>query len=290
MAATTGTASLVTQPAFASQILNLPSPVGMGNTNGAGSALQRGYMVWANSMPTLYSGGGALGDGRDVIRFLFNPSTVNSQYNVGNASLQAAMMYPVPGDSGNLLAPLLTQTVAWELFFDRTFELNYGGQSTSENDPGVIGVQADVYAFMQFTGVLATLSKQDATAVLGTPTGGSAPTTGGIMMMIPAYVYFGNASQQYSNTGTVDANNTAVGQQLAYYGFISGWSVNYTHFTVNMVPIRCTVDVSFTMLPNPTAAAGTATWNDVQKLRGQYAPLPPQGPNTPGGLTNLPGT
>ncbi len=150
----------MTQPKFAQQITNTPSPVGTSNT-----ALQRGYMIWDQPMPTLYSGGGPLGDGRDVINFLFNPSTVTADYNIANASLQAAMMYQVPGDSGNLLAPLLNQTVSWQLYFDRTFELLYGGDATSQNDPGVIGVQADVYQFMQFTGILASLSNQQANSI-----------------------------------------------------------------------------------------------------------------------------
>ena len=275
------TGALVTQPAFAAQILNLPSPVGMGSTNGASSALQRGHMIWENPQPSLYPGGGGQG-GRDVINFLFNPSTISTDYNIANASQQAAMMYQVPGDSGNLLAPLLSQTVNFELYFDRTFELNYGGDATSPNDPGVIGVQADVYQFMQFTGLLASLDKQQATAIqsaggaaVGSASSGtaSAVTTGGIMMMIPSYVYFGNASQQWANNG-VSANNKAISQQLAFYGYISEWSVQYTHFTVNMVPIRCTVTVTFTMLPNPTASAATAVWNDVQKLNGSYAVVP----------------
>ena len=286
MAGSSGT--LVTQPAFAPQILNLPSPVGMANTNGANSALQRGHMVWGDPQPTLYPGGGGpLGDGRDVIYFLFNPSTISTDYNIANASQQAAMLYQVPGDAGNLLAPLLSQTVNFELYFDRTFELNYGGDPTSPNDPGVIGVQADVYQFMQFTGLLASLNRQQATAIqssggaaVGSASAGTAAsvTTGGIMMMIPAYVYFGNASQQWSNTGSVSANNNAISQQLAFYGYISEWSVQYTHFTVNMVPIRCVVTVTFTMLPNPTSSAATATWKDVSVLNGSYAATVPYAP------------
>jgi hypothetical protein len=157
-------------------------------------------MIWDQPMTSLYSGGGPLGDGRDMINFLFNPSTVSTDYNVGNVSLQAAMMYQVRGDSGDLLAPLM-QTVSWQLYFDRTFELLYGGSPASQNDPGVIGVQADVLQFMQFTGVLSSLSSSQANAVLGTPTQGSAPTSGGIMMLIPSWVYFGNAAQQLANSG-----------------------------------------------------------------------------------------
>ena len=118
-------------------------------------------MIWEKAS-SLYSGGGPLGDGRDAINFLFNPSTVSTDYNVGNASLQAAMMYQVPGDSGSLLAALFTQTVSWQLYYDRTFELLYGTPGSAVNDPTTIGVQADVYQFMQFTGLLASLDSSEA--------------------------------------------------------------------------------------------------------------------------------
>jgi hypothetical protein len=273
--------SLVTQPAFASQITNVPSPIGTSNITGG---LQRGFMIWEKASTLYGSGGGPLGDGRDVINFLFNPSTVTSDYNVGNASLQAAMLYTVPGDSGNLLSPLLMQTVSWQLYFDRTFELLYGTPTSAINDPTTIGVQADVYQFMQFTGLLASLSSADETAnatnstvasSLGTQTATLGANTGGIMMMIPAYVYFGNAFNQ-ANGRVGGQQFGAVNTQLAFYGFISEWTVEYTHWTTSMVPIRAAISVSFTMLPQPASnnADATATWKDAATLQKNYVSAP----------------
>jgi hypothetical protein len=65
--------ALVTQPAFAQQITNAPSPIGSSSVDGG---IQRGFMIW-DKTSSLYSGG-PLGDGRDVINFLFNPSTVST--------------------------------------------------------------------------------------------------------------------------------------------------------------------------------------------------------------------
>jgi len=265
---------LVTQPKFAQQLTANPSPIGMSTVDGG---ITRGFMIWEKPS-SLFSGGGALGDGRDVINFLFNPSTVSTDYMIGNSSIQAAMMYRVPGDSGNLLAPL-SQTVSWQLYFDRTFELLYGTPDGSVNDPSIIGVQADVYQFMQFTGVTASLDNGQATAVLGGPgaTGpGASPTTGGIMMMMPCYVYFGNASNQAGGKlaaqGSIPATTqyTSVSTQLAFYGFISEWSVQYTHWTVNMIPIRAAINVSFVMLPAPSSSDTSAqnTWRDITGLQG----------------------
>lgn len=259
---------LVIQPKFADQIQNLTAPLGV--QAGGAEGFQRGYMIWADKGGNLGYAGGPLGDGRDMIRFLFNPSTVSSDYNIGNASLQAAMMYQVPGDNGNLLSPLTMQTVSWQLYFDRMYELNYNGNSSAINDPAVIGVQADIYQFMQFTGVLAQLNRAQANSVFGgsgssTSGGVQSSTTGGIMMMIPCYVYFGNALAQM-NTNVNSSNFNALASQLAYYGFISEWSVNYTHWTSSMVPIRAAVSVNFTMLPTPPTATAQAVWKDLQTL------------------------
>lgn len=278
-----GSKSLVIQPKFAEQIRNLPSPLGVQ------LPVQRGYMIWSASGGNLGYSGGQLGDGRDIINFLYNPSTITTDYNIGNASLQAAMMYAVPGDNGNLLSPLLMQTVQFQLYFDRMYELNYGGNSSAINDPAVIGVQADIYQFMQFSGVLAALDNSQAQSVLGGvgATGAGAPTTtGGIMMMMPSYLYFGNAfAQMNQNAG--NSNFNAIQTQMAYYGFISEWTPNYTHFTVNMVPIRASVDVTFTMLPNPPAGTASAVWRDIQKLGGTYTTGPaPAGYVPPPSLIN----
>lgn len=271
--------SLVTQPKFAAQIQSQRPALG------ENIALQRGYMLWAQPMKSIYGGGGPVNDGRDMIRFLFNPSTISTDYNVGNASLQAAMMYTVPGDQGNLLAPLLFQTVSWQLYFDRTYELNFSKSSSAINDPAVIGCQADVYQFMQFTGVLAALNKQQAQSIQGvggaqvgsTQTGTSGLVrTGGIMMMVPCYVYFGNALQQM-NQNVNSANFNAVGSQLSFYGYISEWSVTYTHWTSNMVPIRCSISVNFTMLPAPAQSIQKAVWKDLQTLGKQPFTVPVPG-------------
>lgn len=264
---------LVTQPKFADQIRSNPSPIGASAVDGG---ITRGYMIW-DQPSTLYSGG-PLG-GRAMVNFLFNPSTVSTDYMIGNAQYQAAMMYRVPGDNTNLLAPL-SQTVSWQLYFDRTFELLYGTPDGSINDPSIIGVQSDVYQFMQFTGVTASLDASDQTAILGSTVTSSGVTSGGIMMMMPCYVYFGNASNQaggkLAGQGSIPATTqfTSVGTQLAFYGFISEWSVQYTHWTVNMIPIRAAINVSFVMLPNPSASDSNSqnTWKDITGIQGGVTP------------------
>jgi len=74
---------------------------------------------------------------------------------------------------------------------------------------------------------------------------------------------------------------------MAFYGFISEWSVEYTHWTLNRVPIRCAILVAFTMLPDPVAGPASTTWNDIQKLNGTYVASVPYAKNvTPTSLFN----
>jgi hypothetical protein len=255
--------SLLIQPSFDPRIRAYPSAMGVP------VSVDRGYMIWDLKGGNLGYTGGLYGDGRDQVNFLFNPSTINSSFSVANASLQAAFLYPVPGSTSTLLAPL-QQTVSFDLYYDRTYELNYGtganGNGTQKaNDPGVIGCQADVLQWMQFTGMLANLNNVSNVQTL--LTGGAAfgsttniPTSalgnGGIMIMVPCWLYFSNLTQAKALTKTQANSVQALNSQLAYYGYVDSWSVNYTHWTQQMVPIRCVISVEFTMLPTP--AAGSA--------------------------------
>lgn len=113
-------------------------------------------------------------------------------------------------------------------------------------------------------------------------------TTGGIMMMIPCYVFFGSPLAQMNGNAS-SSNFNAIKNGLQFYGFISEWSVNYTHFTSSMVPIRAAVSVNFTMLPTPPTATQTAVWKDLKALGQQpYTVASPYAPgysptSNPGG-------
>lgn len=266
---------LVVQPKFAEQIQTLPSPLGVN------VPLERGFMIW-DKTDALYTGG-EFGDGRDVIHFLFNPSTITTDYQANNTSLQAAQMYQIPSDQGNFIPQVLSQTVSFDLYFDRTFELNYGGNGSAINDPAVIGVQADVYQFMQFTGVTRQADQNAAQILKQAGSAGSqvlgALRTSGLMMLIPCKVFFGNALAQM-NQNASSSNFNAVSSQVQYYGFISAWTVNYTHFTAAMVPIRAVISVTLTMLANPPIQNEVAIWKDNQKAG--RAPYTVQTPYAPG--------
>jgi len=100
---------------------------------------------------------------------------------------------------------------------------------------------------MFFTGMCLTgneaLQSQGGAPVQGFTGAGAALYNGtqGFVMMIPCYAYFGGS------------NN------VKYFGYISEWDVTYTHWTQWMVPMRCVIDITFTMLPPPTPTTSTTT-------------------------------
>ena len=221
-------ATFLTQPPFDKRLTTLAFPL----TGGAGGQyLQAGYMIWDKPIPG-YSQ-------RAVIRYLYNPSTISSDFNIADASAQAALNFPNPGDTADLAIPL-SQTAQWSLMFDRTFELWQSYESSGlpvsgNNSTGAdtLGVQADVAAFMQFTGMLTNYSAGTAGV------SGSITKDQGIMQLVPSWAFFGNSN---------------VANGLNYYGYINEWSVQYTHFTQFNVPMRCVISVNWTMLPNPGTA------------------------------------
>lgn len=227
------------QPRFSARIQTLASPI-LGQKYGV---LKRGFMIWDRVLPSYKQ--------KAVVHYLYNPSTVEADYSTGataagNAS-QYSALYPVASNSGNLVIPM-TQNSTWTIMFDRTFELMGQGNNkgTNINDPSVAGVGVDVLQMMQFTGML--MNTGGATASSGTS--GVWPT---VMQLVPAYAYFGG-------TGP---NN------VRYYGYINEWNVTYTHFTQNMVPQRCVVNVSWTMLP-PPANVQTPSDSNTNWVRGGF--------------------
>jgi hypothetical protein len=222
------------QPQFDPRIRSTHIP----GAPGSGKAtIQRGYMVWENVLPG-YSH-------RCVFRYLFNPTTVEASYSVADSGVTASLIFPNANDQSDLRIPI-NQYASWSILFDRTYELwgsyDDNGQPryknfAAGNDPRTVGVWADVIQLQEFTGMNVAYSPGTggATAAGTGKNGGSQTLTGhqGIMQMVPAWAFFGSQ------------NN------LHYYGYISAWDVTYTHFTQYNVPMRCAVDITFTLLPPP---------------------------------------
>lgn len=228
----------IVQPSFDSRISTLAFPLS-GNQYGN---IQRGFMVWDWSQPIGNYSAPA------YVHFLYNPSDISADYMLSpNLSVASSVLFPTAYNATNLRVPL-QQSVEWSLLFDRTYELwgNYdsSGQpvtSTGDNDPSVIGVLADIQAMQQFTGMF--LSYSTGNSNVTTPESGVIAGWQGIMTLIPSYVYFGGLSSYNSSAW--------------YYGYISEWDVTITDWTQYMVPKRCVINITWTMLPPNTSSSSS---------------------------------
>jgi hypothetical protein len=259
-----------TQPQFDTRLSTLAWPLSQNQA----TPIQRGFMYWDTSVG-LPAGYGSPA----VVRFLFNPSTISTNYILQDSGAQAALNYSnaSSGTGASLVVPL-QQECSFSLLFDRTYDLwgstastfNKEGQTNNQNsDVQIIGVDVDVRAMRQFTGMYATNYTDNAAAAgqtgvfSGTGTGAATGIAGslsqGIMQMVPSYLYFSTPT-----TG------------IMYYGYVDSWDVIYTHFTSLMIPMRCEVDVSFTFLPPPAKPSSTAGAALIAlEQQGQTGAIPP---------------
>lgn len=262
---TTPTLPLLIQPPFDPKMAySGATNMGVSADSSPSAPVRKGFMIWDQNLKSvlgMQSTGGVAGlGGRDKFNFLFNPSQVSASFSNNNSALQAVQMYGT--STGSAAVPLM-QTANWTLYFDRTFEINYGMNWTAANNPEIIGVQADVMQLMQFTGMTANLNLAEVNGTTSISNYTGASVGSGIMELIQCYVYFGavnnlTANAETANVTVGDSNPLGAQQYaLGYYGYISAWDVTYTHWTSEMIPVRCEIDITFTMLPAPTTSSET---------------------------------
>jgi hypothetical protein len=253
----------IAQPAFDPRITTLAFPL----QGGKYGSLKRGFMIWDQVLPG-YSG-------KAQVDFLYNPSQVTANYSMSDSSVGASLLFPTGFNDTNLRVPL-NQSVSWSLLFDRTYEL-WGGYDSlglpqgsvgpGQNNPSVVGVLADIRQMQQFTGMNVAYSTGN-TATTSPSSNSQLAGYQGIMQLIPSWVYFS------------DANN------LWFHGYVSEWDVTVTHWTQYMVPMRCVIDVTFTMLPPPSTGTGSQAntqYGLPSGSGGQFgSPVPSSGPPSPG--------
>jgi hypothetical protein len=239
-----GSASgIYNQPAFDSRIRRLSQPFGTGTT-----PIQRGYMIWDPSVSWIAPYDSSVGfAGAPKVLFLYNPSTIEATYTISNNSLMSSLLYPTTTLDVTARV-MLQQSVEFTIMFDRTYEMNSANQSANMKQ---FGVELDVLAMKQFTGMFASLSNDgkasstDSNPTTGIPSGVNSADPAkslngimqGVMQVAYSYVEF------------------APGTGLQYYGYVSEWDVSYTHFNQQMIPMRCVIDVSFTLMPPPSGNA-----------------------------------
>jgi hypothetical protein len=263
---TTSGSAPITQPPFDPRIQTLVFPL----SGGQYGTLKRGFMVWETASGTPYSS-------EPQLNFLYNPSTVSADFYSSASSVASAYLFPTAFNATNLRVPL-NQSVQWSLLFDRTYEL-WGGYDSEglpqqsigsgQNNPSTVGVLADIRQMYQFTGMDIAYSSGNTTTT--SPSSGALAGNQGIMQLIPSYVYFG------------DSNN------LWFYGYVSEWDFTVTHWTQYMVPMRCVMNVTFTMLPPPTQGAGSSANPGLGAGPGGPSSVTSPGTQVPLPTTTVPG-
>lgn len=195
--------------------------------------LQRGYMVQdPNYM---------LGNVQYSLRFLYNPSEVQISHNtsVTSAAALTPQYYRSQFDTAQPDIPL-SATVSFNLLFDRTYELwDSATRQHSlydwDDEPSLSGVKVDIAAAYRVVGIL-----QPKTQTVANPhTSINDPGVSqvivrngnpGPMPMTPVQVFFGGPNS------------------LNYRGYVSALSIDVTHWSQLMVPMRCTIGVTLSLL------------------------------------------
>lgn len=260
--------NFLTQPPFDPRMRSIADPLNSGSNP---VKFDRGFMVWDVSYAASFGAGYNTSNALPYVNFLFNPSTVQASYQLSNTAAQAANMYGISTAGASVAYVSLQQQMSFTIMFDRTYEIwdqsTYAGSNAS-----TMGCEADVAQMKQFTGMFAAANAYGNPTTTGTNVFSAPLTTGtyggqtvqaatgqgigpqqGLMLMIPSYVYFCSSPV-----------GGGVGQ---YYGYIDAWSVQYTHYSNQMVPIRCVVDIEYTLLPNSSSATSQIQNGAVQNLQ-----------------------
>jgi hypothetical protein len=152
-------------------------------------------------------------DNAHTFNFHFNPSTISLAHTTDYSGDAAILPAQFAADNGIDRATSPTNTsLSLDLLIDRTYE-------KWSNTIGSDGVWHDVSVLYNVAGVL--------------PSGHT--SSGDIGPLIP------NFSWILLNSGTGLWGMT-------YYGFIANLGIQYTHWSADMVPIRATASIGFTLL------------------------------------------
>ena len=209
--------TIISNPPFDKRIYNVHGLV----ASKKGSGLTRGRIRQAQQQKN---------GNRYGCNFLYNPSAVQAQHAIDTSIVPQTD----PNDVSTLVVPL-QQSVSFSLLFDRTYET--WDRAYNNKPAGRQGVYADVLALYNIVGItapidLSAITEAGAEGAVGERQAGKMETmTASPMVYTPVWVYFGGP--------------------LKYYGVITSLGVTYSHWTQNMIPSRCGVDVSVTLLPKP---------------------------------------
>lgn len=156
------------------------------------------------------------------VAFLFNPSALNLSHKI-DPTLARTWEQTPQNDVLDIAYPTVGSSTGVQLLYDRTYELFSAHTRGGANFANQYGVWADVAAWYTFVGMLKEMpTAWDDSLITGPP------------VYKTSYLF--------------------VGPKMAYYGWVSGIDVTYSHWTQDMIPSRCAVNVSFEILPHQGAS------------------------------------
>lgn len=171
---------------------------------------------------------GGLNPASYYLYFLYNPTQIVDVMSVDTSTITPAQVVGQNPSSFVNPKPSVgaanSHSVSWSLFFDRTYDVLYSSNPGAER-----GVLKDVAALYNVMGAFTT--------------GGTTP------ILYPVEVVFGQ---------------TAAGDIWGFTGFVSAATVTYGVFRYNMIPTRCTIDLTMTavylgpQVPSNDAPPGSA--------------------------------
>lgn len=145
------------------------------------------------------------------VNFMFNPTTLDFAFAFDGSQADPE------GTDKTVTAPTVGEgQLSLNLLFDRTYEV----WDRASTVAGVFGVHADVLAFYAFLGLI------DASYTASSSWEQLYPKSQ--IQQVYSYLY--------------------IGDRLKYFGYITSFSVSYTHWSYDMVPTRAAVGIAFSVV------------------------------------------
>lgn len=184
----------------------------IGNPDNLTSKIKRG---WIQNEQTS-------GEPNQRVNFLFNPPAIGVTHAITTSVPTDLQKENEASAADDTMTPSLASTgnsVSLQLLYDRTYEVFSSTPHLNTSLASNYGVWADVAAWYTFLGAFKEMPGDWTDGTMDSPP---------VQKM--AYLF--------------------MGPKMYYYGFVSSLGVTYSHWNLNMVPVRCAVDISFEIYPN----------------------------------------
>lgn len=162
------------------------------------------------------------------VNFLFNPSQFDLQHGV-NTDLARNDDFAPAEDVMSVDYVSMGSSASIKLLYDRTYELLGNGNDFAAR----YGVWADVAAWYVLLGMLPEMPSDWRDSLISSP-------------------------------ATIKTVYLFLGLRMVYYGWLTGINVTYTHWNQQMIPVRCSVDLSFELLPHKGDTPIPAKYRDEE--------------------------